>query len=75
MINFNILYKKEKLKHITDNYKIWKTSEKELLNLKPQIIELRKGGLSYPKIAKELNISTSAAWNHSKHIKVAELEG
>ena len=75
LINFNILYKKEKLKHITDNYKIWKTSEKELLNLKPQIIELRKGGLSYPKIAKELNISTSAAWNHSKHIKVAELEG
>ena len=33
------------------------------------IIELSKGGLSYPKIAKELNISTSAAWNYSKHIK------
>ena len=52
-----------------NNYKVWKTSEKEILKLKSRIIELRKNGLSYPKIANELKIS-SAAWNHSKYITV-----
>ena len=69
-VNFNIVYKKEKLGIIINNYKSWKTPEKEMLKLKSRIIELRQNGLSYPKIAGELNISTSAAWNHSKHIKV-----
>ena len=46
----------------------------ELVKLKPKIVELRQKGLSYPNIAKELGISTSTAWNHSKDIKeVAEL--
>lgn len=71
--NFNISYKRERLTQIINNYKIWKTTEKEILNLKPQIIELRKSGLSYPKISEKLGISTSAAWNHSKKI-TAEME-
>ena len=69
-MNFNIPYKRERLAGIINNYKIWKTAEKEILKLKPQIIELRKNGLSYPKIANELSISTSAAWSHAKDIKV-----
>jgi len=69
LINFNISYKRQKLTDIVNNYKIWKTPEKEMLKLKPQVIDLRKNGLSYPKIAKELDISTSAAWHHSKDIK------
>ncbi|MBI3026801.1 hypothetical protein HYY70_01700 [Candidatus Woesearchaeota archaeon] len=68
LINFNISYKRERLATILNNYKVWKTPEKEILKLKPKIIELRKNGLSFPSIAKELDISTSAAYNHSKNI-------
>ena len=53
-----------------NNYKVWKTSEKEILKLKPRIIELRKNGFSYPEISESLGISTKTAWNHTKDIIV-----
>src|SRR3989338_4837193 len=68
LINFNISYKKEKLTHEIENYKNWKTTKKEMLKLKPRIIELRKKGLSYPRISKSLGISTNAAWIHAKDV-------
>lgn len=74
LVNFNIAYKKERLEHIVNNYKVWKTPNKEILKLKPKIIELRKNGLSFSNIAKELSISTSAAWHNSKQVIKAELE-
>ena len=67
-INFNIQRKKENLQSLINRYVIYKTPKWELTKLKPRIIELRKEGLSYSKIAKELSISTKSAWNHSKHI-------
>jgi len=70
LINFNISYKKEKLMHEIKNYKKWKTPEKDTLKLKPQIIALRKKGLSYPKISKSLGISTNAAWNCAKEVSI-----
>jgi hypothetical protein len=70
LINFNIPYKKEKLADAVNNYKIWKTSEKCMLKLKPKIIELRKNGLSYPKIGKSLGIDTKTAWNHAKDVAI-----
>ena len=70
LVNFNIVYKKERLTQIINNYKIWKTTQKEMFKLKSRIIELRKSGSSYPKISNELGISVSAAWNHSKNITV-----
>ena len=70
LINFNIAYKKEKLLDEINNYKNWKTTEKEMLKLKPQIIELRKKGLSYPMISKSLGISTNAAWIHAKEVPI-----
>ena len=65
LINFNIQYKKERLDNLIRDYKIYKTPGKEMLKLKPQIIELRRSGLSYPKIANDLGISTHAAWSSS----------
>lgn len=73
LINFNIPYKREKLEKEINRYKMWKTLRKNMDNIKPKIVTLRKKGLSYPKIAKELNISTSAAWNHSKNIEVPSI--
>ena len=72
-INFNIQRKKESLQNLIDRYKQYKTPKRELERLSSKIIDLRKSGLSYPKISNELGISVSAAWTHSKHIKVAEL--
>lgn len=72
-INFIINRKKESLQNLIERYKQYKPSKREVEILKPQIIELRKSGLSYPKISEKLGISTSAAWNHSKKI-LAEME-
>lgn len=70
LTNFNISYKKEKLEEEINNYKTWKTLQEDIDKIKPKIIILRESGLSYPQIAKKLNISTSCAWNHSKHLKI-----
>jgi len=71
LINFNIKRKKDSLQKLMGRYSIYKKSTEELAKLNPKIIEMRRNGLSYPRIAKELDISISAAWNHSKHIKEA----
>ncbi len=70
LVNFNISYKKEKLEEEINNYKVWKTLQKDVDKIKPKVIILRKSGLSYPQIANKLNISISFAWNHSKHLKI-----
>jgi orotate phosphoribosyltransferase-like protein len=70
LVNFNIYYKKEKLGKVVNNYQVWKTPPDEITKIKPIIIELRKKGLSYPKIAESCNISVSTAWRHSNHFVI-----
>lgn len=70
LISFNILRKKEKLKDVVNNYKIWKSLHEDIIKLKPRIIKLRRQGFSYPKIAKLCNISIRTAWDYSKHLKI-----
>ena len=70
LVNFNIYYKKEKLGKVVNNYRVWKTLPNEIAKIKPTIIELRKKGLSYPKIAESCNISVSTAWRHSNHLGI-----
>lgn len=69
LVNFNIGYKKERLKREMANYKLWKTREEEMNSIKPKIIELRNKGLSYPEISELCNVSISSAWRHSKEIE------
>lgn len=67
-INFNIKRKKENLYNLINGYKMYQTPNWKVSMLKSKIIELRKNELSYSGIGKKLNISTSTAWRHSKHI-------
>lgn len=71
-INFNIQRKKESLLNLIDRYKQYKTPKRELEKLSPEIIDLRKKGLSYPKISESLGISTKTAWNYAKDVLTEE---
>lgn len=73
-INFNIQRKKESLQNLIDRYQHYKTPKREMDKFRSKIIDLRKTGLSYPKISESLGISTKTAWNYAKDIKVAGLE-
>jgi len=63
-INFIIVRKKNRLKWIVDSYKLWVKPHEEIIKLKDKMIELRKNGLSYKQIGKELNIGMTTVWNH-----------
>tara|TARA_Y100000034_G_scaffold101685_1_gene126131 strand:- start:1313 stop:2308 length:996 start_codon:yes stop_codon:yes gene_type:complete len=63
-ISFIINYKKEKLKDIVDNYKLYTTPYTETIKLRPLMIKLRKKGLTYKEISEELGIGMVTVWSH-----------
>ena len=69
-INFTIKYKKENLKQIINNYKLWTTPKEEILKLRPLMTKFRNEGLSYEEIAKRLNVCVATVWNHLQKINL-----
>ncbi len=69
-INFNAGRRRDRLRKLIDSYTFERTPPREIIKLKPAIIKLRSGGLSYPKIAEYLNISTTTVWRYSKDLVI-----
>lgn len=68
-IGFTIKRKRESLKKITNSYSLFVTPNKEVKKFAPDMIILRKSGLSYEKIADQLSIATMTVWNHINKYK------
>ncbi|NIP40460.1 MAG: hypothetical protein GTN39_02990 [Candidatus Aenigmarchaeota archaeon] len=68
-IGFSIRRKQVKLDVITNNYKLYMKTHEEIKVLKPKMAKLRNEGMSYEKIARELNIGTATVWTYlnNKH--------
>ncbi len=56
-INFIIPYKKDRLEKLLNNYKLWITPKKDVVELMPKIFYLNKKGLTHQQIADKLNVS------------------
>ena len=63
-IGFSIKRKQRRLENLIKNYKLRVTAHQDVEKLKSKMIELRNKGLSYQKIANELNLGITTIWKY-----------
>lgn len=69
-IGFKIKRKMDDLKILINSYSnYYKTPKLDVEKLINRMIQFRSKGFSYPKIAKELKVSSATVWNRLKKIK------
>ncbi len=66
LVGFSIKRKQNRLTKLVAQYKLWSHNRDDMKILSPKIVDLRNKGVTYERIAKDLNISVGTAWRHIK---------